>query len=248
MKIFPINLKKKTWKNYSNYLYWLDNDIQSIKDYLQVFNPDFFIINESLNTIQSKNWSDNKTTPFDDDEINNYYDKGEFLANKLKFREGYYADSLKTVLLPDDTKVLLQPSQIIFSLRKNPTDLSSYLIMSQPFAAVYLPQNIENGLKYTFVENGQTAVGTNILFSLEFFPTRYFLTDLKDTKWGQNNIGWNAQGAYWSNINDNNPSIKICNGNKNRLHRCKIQGQRQVEAAYHRRHTPRDNPSCGGHQ
>ena len=211
MKIFPMNLKKEgnKWYNYSNYLNWLDSDIQSIKDYLKMFNPDFSIINEQLHAIQSSNWQ-----PVDiNGSGNNYIEGDTFLAYKLKFREGYYASNdIKVKYTTDDTESrTLIGGQVIFATRKKPT-LNSYLIMSQPLAGIYFPQNMQNGLKYTLIENGQSVVN-NIVFSLEFFPCRYLLLDNNDKKWGPN-TGWTAQGAYWQTQNSD-PSLKIVNGNGN---------------------------------
>ena len=56
-RIFPI-VDNRTWKNYSTYLSWLNMNIQSLKDYLAYFNPDYKILNESLPYINSSNWSE----------------------------------------------------------------------------------------------------------------------------------------------------------------------------------------------
>ena len=56
-RIFPI-VDNYAWKNYSTYLSWLSMNIQSLKDYLAYFNPDYKILNESLPYINSSNWSE----------------------------------------------------------------------------------------------------------------------------------------------------------------------------------------------
>ena len=53
-RIFPF--VDNTWINYSNYLAWLDMNIESLKDYLSYFNPDYKILNEDLSYISSANW------------------------------------------------------------------------------------------------------------------------------------------------------------------------------------------------
>lgn len=53
-RIFPI--VDNAWKNYSTYLSWLNINIQSLKDYLAYFNPDYKILNEDLSYISSANW------------------------------------------------------------------------------------------------------------------------------------------------------------------------------------------------
>ena len=219
MKIFPFNNNesvKKTWHNYSNYLNWLYSDIQSIEDYLQMFNPDFSIVNESLHVIQSKNWKYGTIAELENWRTNYLDNSNNLLAYKLKFRQGYYASGQIGVKLNENSTsadITLASGQVLFATRKNWTD-SSYIVMSQPLAALYLPQNIENGLKYTIIPNGQSVVGTNIIFSLEFFPCRYFLKDQGDQTWGPIE-DWNATGAYWSTQDDQNPRFHILSTNKN---------------------------------
>ena len=50
--IYPFSpYKPATWNNWSNYLFWSSNSIDSIQDYLDYFNPNFYILNETLSYI-----------------------------------------------------------------------------------------------------------------------------------------------------------------------------------------------------
>lgn len=59
-RIFPF--VDNTWINYSNYLAWLDMNIESLKDYLLYFNSDYKVLNESLPYINSSNWLEETTS------------------------------------------------------------------------------------------------------------------------------------------------------------------------------------------
>lgn len=55
--IYPFSpYKKQTWRNWSNYLVWINNSINSLQDYLDYFNPNFYILNETLQYKSSNNW------------------------------------------------------------------------------------------------------------------------------------------------------------------------------------------------
>ena len=57
--IYPFSpYKKQTWYNWSNYLIWINNSINSLQDYLDYFNPNFYILNETLEYKQSNTWTD----------------------------------------------------------------------------------------------------------------------------------------------------------------------------------------------
>lgn len=56
-KIYPISWNPTTWKNYSNYLNWIYETIESWDHYLKYFSPNYEILNESMsvfNTIKEK--------------------------------------------------------------------------------------------------------------------------------------------------------------------------------------------------
>ena len=64
--IYPFSpYKTSTWHNWFNYLFWLDNSINSLQDYLNYFNPNFFILNETVSYNQSNNWKE-KTYKIED--------------------------------------------------------------------------------------------------------------------------------------------------------------------------------------
>lgn len=55
--IYPFSpYKPATWNNWSNYLFWSSNSIDSIQDYLDYFNPNFYILNETLSYNPSNTW------------------------------------------------------------------------------------------------------------------------------------------------------------------------------------------------
>ena len=57
--IYPFSpYKAPTWRNWSNYLFWLDNSINSLEDYLNYFNPNFFILNETMSYNPSNTWKE----------------------------------------------------------------------------------------------------------------------------------------------------------------------------------------------
>lgn len=239
MKIFPFNISKNTWHNYSNYLRWVYSDIVSLKQYLQYFNPDYYILNESILATQSNTWD---IVNFGGDRDNPFFDynKGKVcFPSTLKFREGILITEPNTYiylgnqeLVNDDTQIdaeaqiewssaiekgLLTPvpmGQVVLSIR-NPhgnfneqhPDLlnpSSYLITSKPTSGLYLPQSATNSMIYTFSPNGQAILGTNIIFSLEFTPARYFSVDEKRSFISKQ---WSTQGASWE-LEDAEPTIK----------------------------------------
>lgn len=184
---------------------------------------------ESSTTQNEKYLSLIETITINDKEITLLY------PAKLNFREGVITTSANTYACFSDEKatnenwnklllegkiVSLKISQVIFSKKwskniqheKNQILLnpSSYLIMSLPQSAIYTPQSISKGLKFTYIPNGPSKLGANIYFSLEFEPSRYFLTDDLDKKWTKNSIQWTAQGAFWASENED-PTIKIKN-------------------------------------
>lgn len=50
-RIFPFNPKLNTWRNYSNYLNWVSNDIQSVVDYASYWHPTYSIINNPIEEV-----------------------------------------------------------------------------------------------------------------------------------------------------------------------------------------------------
>ena len=144
MRIFPINNKQHTWRNYSNYLNWLSRDVVSLRDYLNTFNPDFHILNQDLNACTSKNWSDHTITS--SKETNEVFyevqleDDSAYVCfpGVLNYREGIFApqinhyacldysykNNLDNLLdnwnncLADGVLVPLEPNQVIILTKK----------------------------------------------------------------------------------------------------------------------------------
>lgn len=55
--IYPFSpYQQLAWFNWSNYLTWINNSINSLQDYLDYFNPNFYILNETLQYKQSNTW------------------------------------------------------------------------------------------------------------------------------------------------------------------------------------------------
>ena len=140
--------------------------------------------------------------------------------DKSKFTTPSTSNELN-ILINDKILIPFAVSQIIFAkkwthkgIQSDTNDivksLNHYLIMAQPKAALYLPQNISNGLEFIYVENGQSTLGTNLFFTIELAPTRYFTTDLEDNKWIQGGIQWSLQNAYWASTTAN-PILQIQN-------------------------------------
>lgn len=144
MRIFPINNKQHTWRNYSNYLNWLSRDIISLKDYLKTFNPDFHILNQDLNACASNNWQDYIIKgDYEGDDLFSEVQVGDDLAyvcfpSILNYRQGvfapqngyyacldyYYKDHLEELLdswntcLQNETLIPLEPNQVIILTKK----------------------------------------------------------------------------------------------------------------------------------
>ena len=98
-KIYPFSSKPKTWHNYSNYLNWIYEKIQSWQDYLKYFSPDFNILNESIEVLETnslliENTEVTKERPdwkclirgADNSIVKTTYC---YFPSELKFKEGY---------------------------------------------------------------------------------------------------------------------------------------------------------------
>ena len=84
--------------------------------------------------------------------------------------------------------------------------------MALPIAALYLPNSIANGLRFQYIKNGQSVLGENIGFTLEFAPGRYFHTSVESNKWSNGTL-YTTQGANWSNSSASmSKIIENCDG------------------------------------
>lgn len=254
--IYPFSpYKISTWRNWSNYLFWLNNSINSLEDYLNYFNPDFFILNEVLSYNSSNTWSEetskiNSTAKcwylFGTTENPMYF----CIPGNLKWREGilnpnvkayacldtscfketidiktavtseesitgktfYHLDDITLDQAIAEGKMYEIPSSTVMFAKKwvhkgllqanneETKDINHYQFIALPIAALYLPNSITNGLRFQYIKNGQSVLGENISFTLEFAPGRYFHTDVENSsKWLNNAVSYTTQGANWVN-------------------------------------------------
>ena len=254
--IYPFSpYKTSTWYNWSNYLFWLDNSINSLEDYLNYFNPNFYILNEGVSYNSSNTWKEN------------IYDIGNTskcwylfgttnepmyfcLPGNLKWRQGIVNPNVKAYACLDTScftetpikdyavtleepidgkhfytlnnttlenavaaeKLYEMPQSTVMFAKKwvhqgllqanneETKDINHYQFMALPIAALYLPNSIANGLRFQYIKNGQSVLGENIAFTLEFAPGRYFHTDVENSsKWLSNAVSYTTQGANWVN-------------------------------------------------
>lgn len=114
-RIFPFNpLDVPKWYNWSNYLCWLDNEINSIKQYLTLFNADFCMINEEIPSISSSTMQesvipmqkkDNPWKPFIADGVTDVM--YICFPGELSWRQGIFATYYLAYVCVDPTIVVL---------------------------------------------------------------------------------------------------------------------------------------------
>lgn len=262
-RIYPLSpYKTATWINWGSYTYWLDNEILSLQQYLQMFNANYQILNDSVKYINSNTWiapveSEENTTingsvwkqlsieGLDEDVyfcypgdlkwrqgILNNHTKGylcldpaiieEGETNTLKRKAGEEDDSDLVILqkrIRDNQLYLMPISTVVFAKKwlvgeqsKSNTQTKSlehYQFIAKPIAALYLPLSIQNGIYFSYVENGQSVLGENINFALELVPNRYFYNG-ENEKWKKGGISFSTQGATWANPHADT-EIKISN-------------------------------------
>lgn len=254
--IYPFSpYKISTWRNWSNYLFWLDNSINSLEDYLNYFNPNFFILNETVSYNPSNTWKEEMYNIEDTSKCWYLFGKTNepmyfCLPGNLKWRQGIVNPNVKayacldtscftetpikdyTVTLEEPTKdkhfytfnnttldaaiaagklYEIPQSTVIFAKKwihqglfqvnnEETKDINHYQFMALPIAALYLPNSIANGLRFQYIKNGQSVLGENIGFTLEFAPGRYFHTNVANSsKWLSNATSYTTQGANWEN-------------------------------------------------
>ena len=198
MRIFPFNIKSKTWHNYSNYLNWLSLDILSIQDYLSYFNPDFRIINEDLYGVSSRDW---KST------IIRHPSTSNIIGNDLKisvenllYRQGVKATKEGFYFEIGDTRINLEVSQTVFSMKHaevhpdSSKDLSSYLVISHPQSGVYTMTSSEDAVKFNYYSSGLRELGMYFPMVFETTPSRYFINP-NDAIWKAQSSNFQLQNA-----------------------------------------------------
>ena len=253
--IYPFSqYKTSTWYNWSNYLFWLDNSINSLEDYLNYFNPNFFILNEAVSYNPSNTWKEEtynigRTSKcwylFGTTNDPMYF----CLPGNLKWRQGIVNPNVKAYACLDTSCFTETPTQNNAVTLEEPTEekhfytfndttleeaidagklyeipqstvmfakkwvhqgllqvnneetknINHYQFMALPIAALYLPNSIANGLRFQYIKNGQSVLGENIGFTLEFAPGRYFHTNVENSsKWSNGKL-YTTQGANWEN-------------------------------------------------
>ena len=253
--IYPFSpYKTSTWRNWSNYLFWLDNSINSLEDYLNYFNPNFFILNEAVSYNPSNTWKEETYEIGDTSKcwylFGTTNDPMYFcLPGNLKWRQGIVNPNVKAyacldtscftetpiknyaVTLEESTegkhfytfsnttlkeaiaagKLYEIPQSTIMFAKKwvhqglsqvnniETKDINHYQFMALPIAALYLPNSIANGLRFQYVKNGQSVLGENIGFTLEFAPGRYFHTNVANSSKWSNGTLYTTRGANWEN-------------------------------------------------
>ena len=252
-RIFPINIlvNGPTWRNYSNYLTWINTQIISLKDYLEYFQRSFRILNQDISNSQTviKGSSSNinlwqRTT----DELFEsviIYDKdtSKVLAKRyliqpqfLKWKEGIYNPFYETLVVYNMSQSALTtnkqawmsedlsaayyiekgdlnnnisdgyigylPSSFTIFARKwshtkthaydtnEPLAPSHYMQVSQSFASLYQLKGDKGSIAGQYLKEGPGETGTEIPFSFELSPSRYFISVE-----GQDN--WNVGGTQW---------------------------------------------------
>ena len=112
--------------------------------------------------------------------------------------------------------------------------LDSYLILSQPQSAVYIITSKNKKIDFSYALNGQNYYGTNLVFSFELSPSRYFLT--KKFSWGTRklleiqNARWNlATDVLPSEINIQNVAGQIWTNSYPLMHRMQLEVNEEIE-------------------
>ena len=254
--IYPFSpYKTPTWRNWSNYLFWLDNSINSLEDYLNYFNPNFFILNEAVSYNPSNTWKEETYQIGDTSKC--WYLFGTTnkpmyfcLPGNLKWRQGIVNPNVKAYACLDTSCFTETPIKKYAVTLEEPTEgkhfytlngttlenaiatgklyeipqstvmfakkwvhqgllqtnneetknINHYQFMALPIAALYLPNSIANGLRFQYIKNGQSVLGENIGFTLEFAPGRYFHTNVENSSmWLNKATLYTTQGANWSN-------------------------------------------------
>ena len=253
--IYPFSpYKTATWRNWSNYLFWLDNSINSLEDYLNYFNPNFFILNEAVSYNPSNTWKEERYEIGDTSKC--WYLFGTTnkpmyfcLPGNLKWRQGIVNPNMKAYACLDTSCFTETPTQnnavtleestegkhfytfsnttleeaiaagklyeipqstVMFAKKwvhqglsqvnnEETKDINHYQFMALPIAALYLPNSIANGLRFQYIKNGQSVLGENIGFTLEFAPGRYFHTNVANSSKWSNGTLYTTQGANWEN-------------------------------------------------
>lgn len=144
--------------------------------------------------------------------------------NYLHFRQGIYITKPNTYMsfealskteyddlewndLIENKKIIHVPEgQILWSKRyahglqnwqnEQLKQKSAYLCISQPYAALYQINSISNGMEFLYIQSGQKVLGTNLTFTFELAPTRYFITKENLKHW--TGSSWSVIAANWS--------------------------------------------------
>lgn len=142
----------------------------------------------------------------------------------LKFRQGVYINKANTFITTSNQSFALEyteeewhqlildnmivpavEGQVVWSIRnayglqnwQHPdlTNYNAFLTIAQPYAALYQVTGAPDGLEFFYIQNGQKVLGTNLIFTIELTPTRYFSLNQDAMYWS--GTSWSIQGANW---------------------------------------------------
>ena len=214
------------WQSWSQYTHKLALEIESLQDYLNYFNPDYWVVNDDLEG------SEGETHRGFDDEIEiiktlkiDGKDYNVVLPQFLTYRQGYYNEKGNNVWIDFSGKavrgedlsiedlVQFPPSSTIFSAKwthsgednyLNPerNSINAYRILSRTEPAFYVIEGAQNSLVARLYKNGLSTIGSSIFFCIDNFPTRYILklyTDKNGNTQDPSNWGDSgSEGVSWS--------------------------------------------------
>lgn len=216
------------WKSWSQYTNKLALEIKSLQDYLNYFNPDYYVVNDKLEGSTGETYRDFileegksiiNTLTIDDKEYN------VVSPQFLTYRQGYYNEKGNNVWIDFSGKaaageipsiedlVQFPPSSTIFSAKwthsgkedySNPerNSINAYRILSRTEPAFYVIEGAQDSLVARLYKNGLSTIGSSIFFCIDNFPTRYILntyTDKNGTVQDPSNWGNSgSEGTSWS--------------------------------------------------
>lgn len=198
--ILPLATNATTWKNYSQYLNWIDMDISSLEDYLLYFNPGFEIQNTTIYAVKSNTTDEIKIAPKTNVIIKSVVEddtKTIIFPHNLSFRGGYFNGRTDVKICFDEN--LIPPSDddnVSLSLWDSSKDFpanfsvirikrqsedkdgeENFQIIANPTAGLFIPQMSSNKFIMKYVDDGQRTLGSSLFFALEVGPSRYYIKE-----------------------------------------------------------------------
>ena len=216
------------WQSWSQYTNKLELEIKSLQDYLNYFNPDYYVVNDELKGSTGKTYRD-FILEEDKNIINTITikekDYNVVSPQFLTYRQGYYNEKGNNVWIDFSGKaaegktpsiedlVQFPPSSTIFSAKwthsgeencLNPERnlINAYRILSRTEPAFYVIEGAQNSLVARLYKNGLSTIGSSIFFCIDNFPTRYILKSYIDKNGNtQDPSNWGdsgSEGVSWS--------------------------------------------------